>query len=96
MYRSEASPSSTRCIDSDLVMGSSKPLTVSASVMPLSARLSTWSFINDCRGDMTTVSPCTERLSMRAGNWNVSDFPPPVGNIANSDLPFMAAWTARS
>ena len=33
---------------------------------------------------------------MSAGNWKVSDLPPPVGNIASNDLPFTAAWAARS
>lgn len=36
---------------------------------------------------MTTVRPCTVRPSIKAGNWNVSDFPPPVGKIANRDFP---------
>ena len=73
------------------MMGSNIPFMVTASVMPLSARLSTWSFISDCKGEITTVSPCTERPAMSAGNWKVSDLPPPVGNIASNDLPFTAA-----
>ena len=31
---------------------------------------------------------------MSAGNWNVRDFPPPVGNIAKRDLPSTAAFAA--
>jgi len=73
------------------VMGSSMPLMVTASVIPRSARLSTWSFISDCKGEITTVSPCTALPAMSAGSWKVSDFPPPVGNIANNDMPFTAA-----
>lgn len=69
---------------------------VTASVKPRSAKLSTWSFINDCSGEMTTVSPCTVLPSIKAGNWKVSDLPPPVGNIANSDLPSTAACVACS
>ena len=42
---------------------------VTASVKPRSARLSTWSFINDCRGEITTVSPCMVLPSIKAGNW---------------------------
>ena len=52
IYNSEASPSCTLCIDSDLVMGSNIPFIVTASVIPLSARLSTWSVIRDCKGEM--------------------------------------------
>ena len=96
MYSSDASPSMALCIDKARVIGSSNPLIVTASVIPLSAKLSTWSFMSDCNGDMTTVSPCTDWPSMRAGNWNASDFPPPVGNIASNDLPSTAAWAARS
>ena len=77
-------------------MGSSRPLIVTASVIPFSARLSSWSFINDCRGEMTTDSPCTERPSIKAGNWNVSDLPPPVGKMASTDLRSTAARAARS
>ena len=57
IYSSEASPLCTRSIANERLMGSSSPLMVTASVMPRSARLSTWSFISDCRGDMTTVMP---------------------------------------
>ena len=55
-------PSCTLCMDSDLVMGSNIPFMVTASVMPLSARLSTWSFIKDCKGEMTTVIPAKEKM----------------------------------
>ena len=68
MYSREASPSCTRCMDSDLVIGSSIPFIVTASVMPRSARLSIWSFMRDCKGEMTTVSPWTERPAMNAGS----------------------------
>ena len=77
-------------------LSSRRPLMVTASVKPRSARLSTWSFINDCRGEITTVSPCMVLPSIRAGNWKVSDLPPPVGNIANNDLPSTAACDACS
>jgi len=41
---------------------------------------STWSFINEIRGETTTVNPGRTK----AGNWKQSDFPPPVGSSANT------------
>ena len=96
IYNSEASPLCTRSMASERDIGSSNPLMVTASVMPRSARLSTWSFMSDCKGDITTVSPRTLPPSINAGSWNVSDLPPPVGNIANSEFPSMAARAAFS
>ena len=96
IYSREASPFVTLSIASDLFIGSSRPFIVTASVIPLFARLSTWSFISDCSGDITTVSPWTAFPAISAGNWKVRDFPPPVGNIASSDLPSTAALVAFS
>ena len=92
----EAVPFSTLSKDSERSIGSSKPLIVTASVMEYFRRLSTWSFIKDCRGEITTVSPLTNSPLINAGTWKVIDFPPPVGKIARSDLPFKAAFTASS
>src|SRR5690606_38545823 len=77
-------------------MGSSKPLMVTASVIPTFSRLSTWSFIRDCKGEITTVRPFTLSPAISAGTWKVIDFPPPVGKIANNDLLLTAALAAFS
>ena len=41
---------------------------------------STWSFINDMRGEITKVSPSKSN----AGNWYNNDFPEPVGITVNT------------
>ena len=64
--------------------------------MPFFSRFSTWSFISDCSGEMTTVRPRTDSPAISAGIWNVNDFPPPVGKIAKMDCPSNAAFTAFS
>ena len=94
MYNRLAPPSWMRSIALLLSMGSSRPLMVTASVIPFFSRLSTWSFIRDWSGEMITVSPFVFSPLIRAGTWKVMDFPPPVGKTANNDLPSMAAFTA--
>ena len=96
IYRMEAEPFSTRSKDLARSMGSSIPFIVTASVMPLASRLSTWSFISDCNGEITTVSADMFSAAIRAGSWKVRDFPPPVGNTASKDLFSTAALTAFS
>ncbi|MNE75099.1 hypothetical protein D3C80_1712250 [compost metagenome] len=96
IYNSDAEPSSTRSKDLDRSIGSNNPLIVTASVIPRFSRLSTWSFIKDCKGEITTVNPFSLRPLIKAGTWNVIDLPPPVGNTANSDLLSTAAFTACS
>ncbi|OPZ75358.1 MAG: hypothetical protein BWY80_00184 [Firmicutes bacterium ADurb.Bin456] len=96
IYKIEAEPSSTLSMAFALSTGSNRPLMVTASVIPALSRLSTWSFIRDCRGDITTVSPLTFSPLISAGTWKVMDFPPPVGKTAKRDLLSRAACTAFS
>jgi hypothetical protein len=77
-------------------MGSSRPLMDTAWVMPRASRLSTWSFISDWRGEMTTVSAFSFSPARSAGTWKVMDLPPPVGKTASSERPSTAAVAARS
>ncbi|OPZ98354.1 MAG: hypothetical protein BWY72_00871 [Bacteroidetes bacterium ADurb.Bin416] len=96
MYNKLAEPLLTRSMALARSMGSSKPLMVTASVMPAFSRLSTWSFISDCRGDMTTVNPRTFSPLIKAGSWKVRDLPPPVGKMARRERLSTAAWAAFS
>jgi hypothetical protein len=67
---------------------------VTTSMISFFHRLSTWSFIRDCKGEITTVSPFIRLPLIKAGSWNVMDFPPPVGKTAKRDSPSIAASTA--
>ena len=96
IYNIDTDPSATLSKDLLLSIGSSKPFIVAASVIPDFSRLSTWSFIKDCSGEITTVSPFVFRPAISAGTWKVSDLPPPVGKTASNDLFPMAASTAFS
>ena len=49
------------------VMESTSPLIVQALVLFFLRRLSTWSFINDCKGEITTVSAFRCSWAIRAG-----------------------------
>ena len=55
---------------------------LSILVAPISCacRASTWSFIKDNSGEITTVTP----LLIKAGIWKHRDFPAPVGIMANT------------
>ena len=55
-----------------------------------------FALIKDCKGEITTVKPCVALPAIKAGNWNVIDFPPPVGNTASRDFPSTAAFAAIS
>ncbi len=96
IYSIEAIPLATRSIASERSTGLRSPLMVTASTIPFSARLSTWSFIRDCRGEMITVRPLEVSPAISAGSWNVIDLPPPVGKIARRDLPLTATLAAIS
>ena len=68
IYRIEADPFSTLSKDLALSIGSKSPLIVADSVIPFFSRLSTWSFISDCKGDMTTVNAPVFSPAMNAGS----------------------------
>lgn len=56
---------------------------MAAACMPLFFKLATWSFIKAMSGVITMVIPS----SARAGTWNVTLFPPPVGISPSVSLP---------
>ena len=59
------------------------PEYTAAALMPLLRRLSTWSFIKAMSGVITKHTPGIDR----AGTWNVTDLPPPVGISPRVSLP---------
>ena len=68
MYSRDAMPLATRSIAFARSTGLSAPLIVTASTTPFALRLSTWSFISDCNGEITTVSACADFPAISAGN----------------------------
>ena len=96
IYKIDAIPFATRSRASARSTGLNKPLIVTASATLRFSRLSTWSFMSDCKGEITTVNALESSPAMSAGIWNVRDFPPPVGKTASSDSFLRAALTAFS
>ncbi len=86
MYKIYADPFSTLSIAFARSMGSCIPFIVTASVILNFSRLSTWSFMSDCSGEITTVRPLVLMPLISAGSWNVTDLPPPVGKTARKDF----------
>ncbi len=96
IYSRQAFPLLTLSSASARSTGDRSPFIYTASAIPFFSRFSTWSFISDWRGDITTVKALETSPSIKAGSWNVNDFPPPVGKTARSESPCMAAFTAFS
>ena len=75
----------------------SRPEWISAARKPSSRSASTWSFMSEMSGDTTNTVPSM----MRAGIWNVSDLPAPVGITAMQSSPARTAsmtscWPGRN
>ena len=52
-----------------LVTGSTIPLMVNALKIPFPIKLSTWSFIRDCKGEIMTVRDRFNSCAINAGTW---------------------------
>ncbi len=96
IYSRHAFPLPTLASASARSTGDRSPFIYTASAIPFFSRFSTWSFISDWRGDITTVKALETSPLIKAGSWNVNDFPPPVGKTARRESPCMAAFTAFS
>ncbi len=68
IYKRLTDPSNIRSIASLRSNGFSKLLINTALVIFLLNKLSTWSFMSDCSGDITTVNPPSLSPCINAGN----------------------------
>jgi hypothetical protein len=60
-----------------------KELSILAAGTPHSVSASTWSFISEISGEITTASPG----ETMAGTWKHTDLPPPVGRTTITSRP---------